>query len=72
VKNNSPDINFSSNDFNLVQLAYYGTAFNKAPEYEIGYMSIATRFQGTQVGGNVNNPLGHGALIRGSNRASPL
>jgi porin len=49
------------NTFNMTEFKYYGTAFNKAIEYEFGYIETFLRFQGFFIGGNINNPLGPAA-----------
>jgi porin len=50
--------NYGSNLLQLGELKVYGTALDKKIEYEAGYIVNFLRFQGTFIGGNVNNPLG--------------
>jgi porin len=63
--NNTTDApGYTQNTFNLAQLAIYGTLFNRAAEYEIGYFPIINTFQGNYIGGNVNNPLGPSSTVQ--------
>jgi hypothetical protein len=50
--------NYGQNQFRMGELKLWGTALDKKLEYEIGYIQTFLRFQGTFIGGNVNNPLG--------------
>jgi porin len=50
--------NWGLNTLTMQEMKIYGTAFNKALEYEVGYVQTFLRFQGFFVGGNTNNPLG--------------
>jgi porin len=52
---------FSQEASSVAELKYYGTAFNKALEYEFGYLQTYLRFQGFFIGGNINNPFGPAA-----------
>ena len=50
--------NYGFNALTMSELKLYGTAFNKAVEYEVGYINTYLRFQAAFIGGNVTNPLG--------------
>jgi porin len=72
IKQNTTYINYTQNAFNMIELSYYQTALDKKLEFEIGYTNLAVRFQGTQLGGNIANPLGSGsatAALLGANNA---
>jgi porin len=58
------DIRYLVNALTLTELAYYQTAFNKALEFQIGYLNLGYQFQGTQVGGNIANVLGYASGIQ--------
>jgi porin len=51
------------NAVELGNLTWWQTAFDKRMEIEVGYMSNAYRYMGTQIGGNFANTFGPGASI---------
>lgn len=54
---------FAPNAVGLGNFTWWQTAFDKKLDIELGYMSNAFRYMGTQIGGNFANTFGPGASI---------